>query len=152
MSEDATNAASPDAAPSAPPEGTGTPPRRNPLAEFNRLDPAEKMLAGAAVAVLLGFLFVNAWGQLFSFKGQGWFHTFAFVGALGVVGVTALDLFGVKYVDAKFRPVILVGCAILPAIGFVLYSLGEFWWSLMLAGAVVMGYAAARITAREDLF
>ena len=40
---------------------------------------------------------------------------------------------------------------VLPAIGFVLYSLGEFWWSTMLAGAVVMGYAAAKITSREKI-
>ena len=126
-------------------------PRRDVVAGFKELQTAEKVLAAAAVASLLAFVLLSEWGQLFEFEGKGWFFTLGFVGALGVVVVTALGLFGLKPLDTSLRTVLLITFGVLPAIGFVLYSLGEFWWSTMLAGAVVMGYAAAKITSREKI-
>ena len=45
----------------------------------------------------------------------------------------------------------LQGLGVLPAIGFVIDALNDFWYAVMLAGAIVMGFAAVKITSRENI-
>jgi hypothetical protein len=49
------------------------------------------------------------------------------------------------------RTRVLVGLSLLPCIGFVIDSLQKFWYAVMLAGAIAMSYAGARISLRENL-
>lgn len=129
--------------------------KRDILAEFQKNPAAEKMLAVAALVVLLAFIFDNRWSWLFkfdSFYGAAWFTTLAFLGSLLVIALVALDLFGVKVMEARLRLRILILLAMLPALGFIIDTLkGTVWGAVMLAGAVVMAYAAAKITTREKI-
>lgn len=129
--------------------------KRDILAEFQKNPAAEKMLAVAAIVVLLAFVFDNRWGRLFDFgeySYQSWFSTLAFLGSLLVIALVALDLFGVKVMEARLRLRALIALAMLPAVGFIIDMLkGTVWGAIMLAGAVVMAYAAAKITTREKI-
>ena len=125
-----------------------------PIAEFKALPAAEKILAISAVAVLLGFLFSpGSFGRLFKFSRYegGWFNTLAFVGSVGCIIVICLGVFGVKLMGHGLKIRMLIGLAVLPALGFVIDELQEFWGALMLAGAVMMGYVAAKISTREKI-
>jgi len=124
-------------------------PKRGLWAEFASNPPAEKMLAVAALAVLLGFLFSRqSWGGLF--HGE-WFLTLAFLGSVAVIVLVGLDLVGVTVMNPKFRVRVLLIAAVLPAFGFVIDKLMDPWYALMIAGAVCMAYAAAKITMREKI-
>ncbi|MHC4933756.1 MAG: hypothetical protein ACYTGV_16370 [Planctomycetota bacterium] len=123
-------------------------PKRNLWAEFTRNPPAEKMLAVAAIAVLLGFLFSRqSWGGLF----EEWFLTLAVLGSAAVIVLVGLDLFGMTVMSPKLRVRVLLIAAVLPALGFVIDKLMDPWYALMIAGAVFMAYAAAKITMREKI-
>jgi len=123
-------------------------PKRDLVGEFKTMRPAEKMLAVAALAVLLAFIFTGHWEFLFKYS---WFPTCAFLGAVGVLALTGLDLFGVKFLGAKARNYVMILLAVLPAAGFVIDALSNFWRAVMLAGAIVMGFAAVKITTRENI-
>ena len=120
----------------------------SPVDGFKAMKNAEKILAVAAFATLVAFIFGKKWDLLFS---GGWFETCAFLGAIGVILLVSLHLFGVKLVDAKVRTYLLILCAVLPALGFVIDALTHLWHGLMLAGAVAMAYAGAKITTREQI-
>ena len=127
-------------------------PKRDLVGDFNAMRPAEKMLAIAALAVFLAFVFAGAWGILFKYL---WFPTCAFLGALGILVLTGLDLAGVKFLEGKARTYVMILLGALPAAGFVIdeltQALSSFWGALMLAGAIVMGVAAVKITTRENI-
>ena len=53
--------------------------------------------------------------------------------------------------NPKTRTRVLIAVALLPAIGFIVDALRNIWDALMLAGAVFMAYAAAKITMREKI-
>ncbi|MHC4222435.1 MAG: hypothetical protein ACYSUN_00445, partial [Planctomycetota bacterium] len=109
-------------------------PKRDLWAEFTRNPPAEKMLAVAALAVLLGFLFSRqSWSGLF--HGQ-WFLTLAFLGSIAVLILVGLDLFGITVMGPKLWVRVLLIAAVTPAIGFVIDQLLDPWYALMIAGAV----------------
>jgi hypothetical protein len=129
------------------PTGGGKP-KVDPLANFKAMQASEKMLAIAALAVLLGFIFSNHWNWLFKYH---WFTTTAFLGSVLVLAVIVLELFGVRWIAAQMRTWILIGLAALPALGYVIDMLSDFWRALMLAGAVVMIVAAVRISTREGI-
>ena len=120
----------------------------DPIAGFKAMKNAEKILAVAAFATLIAFIFGKKWNVLF----QGdWFETCAFLGAVGVILLVTLDLFGVKVVDAKVRTYLVILFAVLPALGFVIDALTQLWHGLLLAGSVAMAYAGAKITTREQI-
>jgi len=123
-------------------------PKRDVGAEFKAMLPAEKMLVVAALAVLLAFIFTGNWEILFKYI---WFPTCAFVGAVCVLALTGLDLFGVKFLSGKARTYVMILLGVLPAAGFVIDALSNFWRAVMLAGAIVMGFAAVKITTRENI-
>ncbi|MHC4608349.1 MAG: hypothetical protein ACYTAF_15670, partial [Planctomycetota bacterium] len=75
----------------------------------------------------------------------------AFFGAVLVLALVIVDLFGVKFMDARWRVRLLILLAVLPVAGFIIDALRDFWAALMIAGAVVMAYAAAKITTREGI-
>jgi len=131
-------------------QGPGGPdkPKADPLANFKAMQASEKLLAVAALAVLLGFIFAGRWAQLFEVR---WFPTTAFLGSVLVLAAVALEMFGVRWLDAKMRIRVLIALAVLPALGFVVDMLNVFWEAVMLAGAVVMIVAAVRISAREGI-
>jgi len=123
-------------------------PKRDVLGHFKAMPPAEKMLAIAALGVLLAFIFTGSWNFLFKF---GWFHTCAFLGAVCILALTGLDLVGTKFLEGKARTYVVILLGVLPAIGFVIDALHNFWHAVMLAGAIVMGFAAVKITTRENI-
>ena len=123
------------------------PPKRDLVAEFKRNPLPERMLAIAALAVLLGFLVSNLWGSLF----RAWFPTLAFLGSLGIIILVGVDLMNAKILDEPLRTKVLVVLSLLPPVGFVFDALKTFWYAVMLAGAIAMSYAGARISLRENL-
>lgn len=131
-----------------PPPPAPSAPKRDLVAEFKAMRPAEKMLAVAALVVLLAFLLKRSWGGLFA----GWFNTCAFIGAVCILALTILDLVGVKTLVGKTRTYVMILLGVLPAAGFVIDLLSsDFWAAVMLAGAIVMGFAAVKITTRENI-
>jgi uncharacterized membrane protein len=128
------------------PESGGT--ERGVAANFKAMPVAERMLAGASLGVLLFFVFRSAWSLLF----HRWFETLAVLGALGVMIVTGASLWRVKLLGGAARTYVLVALGALPAVGFVVDEFKDGWRAAMLAGSVVMGWAAFKITTREDLF
>lgn len=123
-------------------------PKRDLLGDIKAMRPAEQMLAVAALAVLLAFIVAGGFRVLFKYN---WFPTCAFLGAVGVLALTGLDLFGVKFLSGKLRTYVMILLGVLPAIGFVIDELSNFWSAVMLAGAIVMGFAAVKITSRENI-
>ena len=121
---------------------------RNMAAEFKRLPKMEILLGAGALAVLLGFIFANLWSYLFKFT---WFPTLAFIGAIAALTLVILRVAGVEFMPAKSRAWLLLGVALLPALGILIDELRHFWGALMLAGALVMAYAAAPSKAAAEL-
>ena len=129
--------------PAAAPPGSGA---QDPVARFRRLPAEEKWLAGAAVAVLVGFLISNSWHKVF---GGGWFETCALIGAGLVLVLTVLDLFAVKLVEKGVRTWALALTACLPAAGWLFDLLSDFWTALIFAGSVALAWWAWQLLARE---
>jgi hypothetical protein len=78
-------------------------------------------------------------------------HTLAFFGSLGVLGLVVTNLLGIRLVAPKVYNWLLVGSAVVPAVGLVLDQLRDIWGFVMLAGIVLMAYAGAKITTREQI-
>jgi hypothetical protein len=131
-----------------PPTPPPTAPKRDVVAEFKAMLPAEKMLVIAALAVLLAFIFAGRWEVLFKYL---WFPTCAFLGAVCILASAILDLVGTQFLKGKTRTYVMILLGVLPAIGFVIDALHNFWHAVMLAGAIVMGFAAVKITTRENI-
>jgi hypothetical protein len=129
-------------------ESTEPRPERNLLEEFKRMPAADKLLAAASAAALLGFVILGNWGALFK---DGWFHTCAFLGSVGVLVLLGVELVGMKLLEGAARTYVLILLAILPVLGFVIDALHDFWRAVMLAGAIVMGFAGVKITTREKI-
>jgi hypothetical protein len=137
------------AAPEGTPGSTSSAPKKDVAAEIKQMPAAEKLLGLAAVVVLLSFIFLGPWHALFKY---GWFYTCAFLGSVGAIVLIATELFGIRLMNAKTRIYVLIGLAMLPALGFVVDLLqSSFWRALMLAGGIAMGVAGARITTREKI-
>ena len=116
-------------------------------AKFRKSPNEEKILIIASALVLLAFLVLNSWPQLF----KNWFATGALVGAGGV-----LILFGLQDSFSEFLTTtrgkrIFLGLACLPFLGMIVNALKSFWYAMMMAGAVGMVYAATRISEREKV-
>ena len=117
---------------------------------------AEKLLAAGAAGVLFAFIADNRWKALFKFSSafyQGWMHTLAFFGSIIVLALIITKLLGIKVVDAALHPKLVVLFGVLPALGFVIDELRrlKFMGVVFLAGIVVMAYAAAKITSRDNI-
>lgn len=124
-------------------------PKKDLVAEFKNQPAAEKLLAVAAVVVLVAFIIHNGWNMLFK---HIWFPTCAFLSSVIVIALIVLDMLSVKIMEPKLRTYVLVLLAILPALGFVIDLLrSSFPMALMLAGAIAMGLAAVKITTREQI-
>jgi len=119
----------------------------SPVDAFGAMPRAEKMLAAAATAVLVAFLFSKSWHDLFA----DWFITCALIGSAAVLALIIVDLFGIRFMDAKVRMWTIIILALLPAAGFVIGKIMKPWNAAMLAGAIVMGLAAVKITTRENI-
>jgi len=133
-----------------PPPAAPSAPKRDIVADFKVMLPAEKMLVIASLAVFLAFLFGRRWRLLFEFE-LTWFPTCAFLGAVCILALTILDLAGTQFLKGKARTYVMILLGVLPAIGFVIDALGDFWGAVMLAAAIVMGFAAVKITTRENI-
>jgi hypothetical protein len=131
-----------------PPPPAPSAPKRDVVAEFKAMLPAEKMLVIAAVAVILAFIFAGRWEFLFKYL---WFPTCAFLGAACIIALAILDLVGTQFLKGKARTYVMILLSVLPAVGFVIDALNDFWYAVMLAGAIVMGFAAVKITTRENI-
>ncbi|MFQ5843704.1 MAG: hypothetical protein ACE5JG_01820, partial [Planctomycetota bacterium] len=83
--------------------------------EFGKLPGAERVLAFAALAVLLGFLFRRGWSEF----GTRWYLTLGLFGSCGALLLIAMKLFGVRLFRPSLDSRILVVCALLPALGYV---------------------------------
>jgi len=134
-----------------PPESspsTGSKP--DPVANLKAMPMAEKLLLSAALAGLIAFIIKGGFKVLFKYV---WFPTCLFLGSLGVIVLIALALFGIKFMDAKMRNYLLILLAVIPALGFVIDQLSmlRFWDVVMVAAAIVMAYAGAKITSREQI-
>ena len=125
-----------------------TPKQAGFIREIVNLPTAETILACSGAAVLLGFVFTAGWGNIL----HSWHVALAFAGA--TVGVTLLvfKMLGIKSLSAALQDKVIVGCAALPALGFVIEELQNFWSFLMVAGTVGMAYAAYRIMSRDGMF
>lgn len=130
------------------PAGTAPKPERNLLEEFKRMPAADKMLAAAAAAALLGFVVEGSFDELFKFR---WFPTCVFLGSVGVLVMLGVEIFGFKLLEGPVRTYVLILLAVLPMLGFVVDALSNFWRAVMLAGAIVMGFAGVKITTREKI-
>jgi hypothetical protein len=125
--------------------------------EFKRQPVVEKILVLAAVAFLLAFIIDNRWKTLFRFGGvlsemyAPWKHTLSFVGAIVVLGLFVTKLMGIRLVSDRLYGRLLVAAAILPAIGLLLEELRNGWGFVMLASIVLMAYAGAKITTRDQI-
>jgi hypothetical protein len=122
--------------------------KADPVGAFKDMQTAEKILIAAALGVLVAFTFAGHWARLFS--GQ-WFITCAAVGSVGTLAFAALEMFGIKPVRRPARTYLIVFLALVPALGFIIDRLIDFWDGMVLAGAVAMAYAAAKITTRDNL-
>jgi len=122
------------------------PQRHDPVGRFRRLPTEEKWLAGAALAVLLGFMVSNSWHRAFD---AGWFEVCALLGAVGVLALVVLDLFAVKVMEPGVRTWALALLACLPAAGWLFDALRNFWTALIFAGSVALAYWAWRLVSRE---
>lgn len=131
-----------------PPPPSTSASKRDVVAEFKAMLPAEKMLVIAAAAVILAFIFAGSWNLLFKYI---WFPTCAFLSAACILALTILDLVGTQFLKGKARTYVTIVLGVLPAVGFVIDKLSNFWHAVMLAGAIVMGFAAVKITTRENL-
>ncbi len=129
-------------------EGEAATPKTGFIREIVNLPTAETILGGSGAAVLLGFVFTAGWGSLL----HSWHVALAFAGA--TVGITLLifKMLGIEPLPAALRDRVIVGCACLPALGFVIEKLQNFWSFLLLAGTVGMAYAAYRIMSRDGMF
>jgi hypothetical protein len=117
------------------------------VAAFRQLPTAEQTLAGAAAGVIVAFIVRWSWGELF----HAWFPTCALLGAVAVLALLLLRLLRVRFLGPTARVYALLGCAVVPALGFVLDEFRDFWRGVMFAGVVLMGFAAAKIADREEI-
>ena len=115
---------------------------------FKALPAAEKMLAIAAIAVLLGFIIAGGFEVLFK---AIWFPTCAFIGSVLCLVIITMDLFGVKVLGHGLKMRVLILLAITPALGFIVDALSDFWAALMLAGSIMMLYVGGKIGTREKI-
>lgn len=120
----------------------------DPVAKLKALPMTEKLLLGAAAIALVVFIIEGGLKLLFK---SSWGPTCTFLGTLGVVILIGLDLFGVKVMDKKSRTYLLILCAVLPALGWVidLLSTLKFWGAVGIACIFVMAYAGAKLTTRD---
>ena len=123
-------------------------PKRDVVGDFKAMLPAEKRLVIAALAVILAFIFAGRWNFLFKYA---WFPTCAFLGAACILALAGLDLAGTQFLKGAARTYVMILLGVLPAAGFVIDALHNFWHAVMLAGAIVMGFAAVKITSRENI-
>ena len=134
--------------------GTGAQAKVDVAGEFKKQPFVDKLLLVAAAAYLLSFIVANR-GKARSKCGSSeylpWEHTLGFVGSIIVLALVVTKLFGVKLVDAKLHVRLLVVGAVMPAVGLAIDALSEFWSFLMLLCILVMAYAGAKITTREQV-
>lgn len=135
-------------------ESTGGGVNRDVVGEFRRQPLTEKILAVGAAAFLLAFVIDNRWKTLFQFGTeyyQPWMHTLAFLGSIVVLVLVVTKLMGIRLVDPKLYNRLLVAAAVLPAVGLVADQIRQFWGFVMLASIVLMAYAGAKISTREQV-
>jgi hypothetical protein len=124
------------------------PPKPDPLRELRALPTTEKLLAAAAAAVIVAYLLGGAWTRVF----RSWFYACALLGALGVLALVMIQVFGIRSLSSRTRMYAFAVAGLLPAAGFVFEELSsDLSRALMLAGGVAMGLWAWQIAERESL-
>lgn len=119
---------------------------------FLRLPFAEKLLSGAAAAVTVGWLITAQWSQLFDFGDPGgWFATFAAFGAGSTIVLLFVKVLNIPWLNRTAHSRLLIVCALLPALGLLVELTLNFWYAVMLIGALAMAWAAGKITTRDEL-
>jgi len=118
---------------------------------FKRMPAAEKILAAAAVLGLVAFFVGPDYGSPFDGLFESWAPTGLFFGTVIVIGLIGTRLFGLRYLSESLYVKLLVLFAVFPAIGLVLDSLSHMGEFLRLAALVLMAYAGAKITTRENI-
>ena len=119
--------------------------------ELSAMPFAEKLLAGAAVAMLLAVLIEPMMRR--RIFNHGFWATCALIGAAVTIALVALHVLGIKVMDAKTRTYAVVGAAVLPILGFLIDLLeGQRLWGIIaLVAMFVMAFAGLKITNRENL-
>lgn len=136
--------------------GSSTPAEKKDLvAGFKNMGATEKLVAVGAAGFLLAFLVKSevTWKSLFKFGNeyiQAWWMTLGFLGAIGVLVLIVTRLMGVKLVDAKLWPKLVLVCAAAPAVGWVIDSLQNFWLFLMMVSTAVLAFGASKLIASKD--
>ena len=119
---------------------------------FLRLPFAEKLLSGAAAGVVAGWLITAQWSRLFDFGNLGgWFATFAAFGAGATIVLLFVKVLDIPWLKRATHSRLLIFFALLPALGLAVELTLNFWTAVTLIGALVMAYAAGRITTRDEL-
>jgi len=116
-------------------------------ADFRKMPMAEKILAVAAVAGIVGFLVSHG----FDFFFKVWHLTTLFIGSVIVLALIGTKLFRVALMGPKAYTNLLVVAAVLPALGMVIDSFDPMEYFIVLASTVLMAYAGAKITTRENI-
>ena len=119
------------------------------VAGFKEMGKAEKLVAMGAAGFVLAFVVGKSWSSLFRFS-LGWAPTLGFIGAVAVLVLVISRLLGIKLVDAKLGAKLLVLAAVLPALGWVIDTLQNFWYFLALVSMAVMAFGALRLVAPKD--
>jgi hypothetical protein len=132
-------------------EGAGAPaplPKPSPYGELKALPTTERLLAAAAAAVIVAYFFGGEWTRVVG----SWFYACALLGALGVLALVAIQIFGIRTLSPRIRMYAFAVAGVLPAVGFVFEEIStDLSRALMLAGGVAMGLWAWQIAERESL-
>ena len=135
-----------------PAEAHATTGGKDPWDSFLRLPFAEKLLSGAAAAVAVGWLITAQWSRLFDFGNLGgWFATFAVIGAATTLVLLFVKVLDIPWLHRATHSRLLIVFALLPALGLAVELTLNFWTAVTLVGALVMAYAAGKITTRDEL-
>ena len=125
---------------------------RNLWESFRLLPAAEKLLAGACAGLVFGWLVTARWSLLFDFGTLGgWFATFSAFGAGFTLVLLFVKLLNIPWPKKSVHTRLLIVSALLPTLGLVVELLNNFWFAVMLTGALAMAYAAGRITTRDNV-
>jgi hypothetical protein len=113
----------------------------------------EQYATAASLACLLGWLGASGWARLFAFgEAGGWFFTFTLFGCLAVVILSVAGTIPPRWTGMRERTRrhVLVGFAMLPALGGAIELLQNFWGAVAFVAAAGMAYAAYRLVTEPD--
>ena len=113
------------------------------IGKFMELPRWEQYTAAAAVIGLLAWLGASGWASMFAFGFPGgWFFTLTLIGCVSVI---ALSIAGAVSSRSESRRKMLMGFAVLPALGGAIELLQHFWTFVAFVAATAMAFAAYKL-------